>query len=764
MEQTVRMLNAANITYALECGSLLGAYRHGGPLACDGDMDIVFPVWLNDLVKCSDGPGTTLCGLERGDYIKPAMIWLRERIPSVSISPRHFGGFRANFAGIGVDWIVSINDFHDDALCICAFGSTTAICVQGAEMRLRKIYGPSFMTPDSHCHDHKMKPRGEKPVKHPVKPAKPLHGVIDVSAVQTGLSKNSAFVRKEYTLTVPHKLTFNAQLHTVAQDGGNHDPRWVSHDTRARKSDAHVEDINVTAIVARKDDHNPFFMFSLVYNVWCMSKSVIRVVFLDECIPSNMTSMWDLVFPGIEQVCISSLAGTTSAFSPALIGVSEYAGDLMQNLNHNNWVAPRNKRLRQFTQMVKERAERAERAERHMARIIVSRRHTNQRKLGRIWVNEAECAKELRAEPVVYEDHSLVDQIQISAGAQTMIGMHGAGLVHALWLEPGSTLLEIFPKNKRRWGYRNIANMLGLRYIEYRGGRDTTAGKVVPMSWCSSSNGDHAHRVLDAVHINHEVDVYALRHAEYQGIVDEFHVFEGSVTQRGELKNSTIRDVLPPGVHYHSIPKPPNYEACRSGSWSCENHDRAYIADTMARLVGPNDVFITSDVDEVASAGCLRDAIQIKNGCMSLNTPVWKYSFNWKDPRSPNWHTLKVCSGVDTKTVISKHRYGLDGNAQTSRYPSHPGICGWHMSTFGTINEIQRKVLSIIEGVGRHYDDRETLRRVNAGISLVKKTRRYIYSIPTTLPRIAALRPEWFRERFMRWPGPRGKTLDTFEK
>ena len=156
MEETVRMLNAANITYALECGSLLGAYRHGGPLACDGDMDIVFPVWLNDLANCSDGPGATLCGLQRGDYIKPAMIWLRERIPSVSISPRNFGGFRAHFAGIGVDWIVSINDFHDDALCVCAFGSTTAICVQGADRRLRKLYGPSFMTPDSRCHDKKI--------------------------------------------------------------------------------------------------------------------------------------------------------------------------------------------------------------------------------------------------------------------------------------------------------------------------------------------------------------------------------------------------------------------------------------------------------------------------------------------------------------------------------------------------------------------------------------------------------------------------------
>ena len=99
MEETVRILNAANITYALTDGSLLGAYRHGGPLPCDGDMDIVFPVWLNGMSKCSDGPGETLCGHPRNYYIKPAMEWLRQRIPSVSISPRRWGGFRATFAG-----------------------------------------------------------------------------------------------------------------------------------------------------------------------------------------------------------------------------------------------------------------------------------------------------------------------------------------------------------------------------------------------------------------------------------------------------------------------------------------------------------------------------------------------------------------------------------------------------------------------------------------------------------------------------------------
>ena len=260
----------------------------------------------------------------------------------------------------------------------------------------------------------------------------------------------------------------------------------------------------------------------------------------------------------------------------------------------------------------------------------------------------------MHAKPVVYENLDFENQISLSMGAKTMIGMHGAGLVHALWLKPGSTLIEIFPKNKRRWGYRNIANMLGLQYVEYRGGEDTLNGKIVPLKWCSSHA---ASRVFDAVHINHEIDIYMLRHKEYEGIVDQFHVFEGSITQRGELKHSSIRNLLPADVYYHVIPKPKDYEKCRTGSWKCELHDRAYVAKIMAQLVGPNDIFITSDADEVASAACLREAVSTTDGtCTSLITPTWKFSFNWKDTRAHDWKTLKVCKNVDTKVVISQHR------------------------------------------------------------------------------------------------------------
>ena len=565
---------------------------------------------------------------------------------------------------------------------------------------------------------------------------------VTPKVVSHGIHPNQAFTQRGFRLDVPRNVRFRRPLADQAQDGGGHDGRWVGAAALKRGPTQNYTRSGVTAIVARKDEHNPFFMLSLVYNVWCAARHVDRVVFLDECLPTEMDDLWGIVFPGIQTICIAELAGQSRVYERALVGMSETNGDLMRHLNDDAWVEPRNARLAEFVSQMRGNA-------RGSRRIIVSRRHTSKRRLDRIWKNEAEIAEAIGATPVVFEGLDMKEQIRVSAETSLMIGMHGAGLVHALWMREGSTLVEIFPKKQRRWGYRNIANMLGLRYIEYRGGRDTREGKVVPVIPFKRILG---HRVIDAVHINHEVDIYALRHAEYQGIVNEFHVFEGSVTHRGILKNTTIRGDLPPGVHYHRIPKPSNYKSCVGGNRKCERYERGYVSETMAKIVGPTDVFITSDADEVASAECLRDAVQIKNDCVSLNTPVWKYSFNWKDTKASGWRTLKVCSGVDTKTIILKHRYGLDGYAHTSRYTTHPGICGWHLSTFGTIQEIQRKALSIPDGVGRYHDDGDTLRRVDLGISLFSETRRYTREQPTMLPRIAAQRPNWFRERFLRWP------------
>jgi len=163
-ENTVRALNEAGVIYFLTDGALIGAYRHGGPVPCDGDMDIVFPVWLNGIATCEDAATPvlrgyekndesllTLCGKTREEYVSEGAAWLRKHVPNIhSIAPREFGGLRVNFAGIGVDWIVSILDqsyLHKGPICRCLFGSTEALCIEDSLWLIKSIYGENVLTP-----------------------------------------------------------------------------------------------------------------------------------------------------------------------------------------------------------------------------------------------------------------------------------------------------------------------------------------------------------------------------------------------------------------------------------------------------------------------------------------------------------------------------------------------------------------------------------------------------------------------------------------
>ena len=113
------MLNQRRITYFLLEGTLIGAYRHGGPLPCDGDMDIVFPVWLNGIAVCSDAAGKlpilrgdesveealTLCNKTRREYVLDVQTWLQRRFPLAGSAAQvmDWGGIRLTFAGNSLD-------------------------------------------------------------------------------------------------------------------------------------------------------------------------------------------------------------------------------------------------------------------------------------------------------------------------------------------------------------------------------------------------------------------------------------------------------------------------------------------------------------------------------------------------------------------------------------------------------------------------------------------------------------------------------------
>lgn len=182
----VRLLNEMGIVFWLNHGSLLGAYRHGGGIPGDADMDIVIPVWLNEMFGeevCDDartalGPtlrrknvdfadtirshasemnGLTLCGRTRTEWLGIAPYYLlmkrqkcRTCQGTYAINARPYGGFRMIVDSLGVDVVVSIltqDTFFNGPLCQCDWQSETAVCFENSDVILRNEYG-NFMTPN----------------------------------------------------------------------------------------------------------------------------------------------------------------------------------------------------------------------------------------------------------------------------------------------------------------------------------------------------------------------------------------------------------------------------------------------------------------------------------------------------------------------------------------------------------------------------------------------------------------------------------------
>jgi hypothetical protein len=57
------------------------------------------------------------------------------------------------------------------------------------------------------------------------------------------------------------------------------------------------------------------------------------------------------------------------------------------------------------------------------------------------------------------------DQLKISASSDIMIGPHGAGLTHVLFMKPQSVLIELIPNAWADPGYRNLALFSGKVYL-----------------------------------------------------------------------------------------------------------------------------------------------------------------------------------------------------------------------------------------------------------------------------------------------------------
>lgn len=262
-------------------------------------------------------------------------------------------------------------------------------------------------------------------------------------------------------------------------------------------NDSNVEVFEQPVIlIARRDDHNPFFQISYALNAWTMVQALgwdlthTRVLHFDAGYPSPIDALHQKLFSGDRPlVNAHELMGKQLYFkNKVLIAPFELSGPMMQHLDDTE-PCFESELVRKFRDLAFASQgvtadvidERAIVKQRPFKVTIITRRPYDGRKLQRVWLNEDEIMDKMRAEytglDVEFEsiDYVLLkldEQMLTTIDSDMIIGMHGAGMVNVMWTRPETTVVEIFPKERYRWGYRNLCQFLGCGWHEFRGGQD----------------------------------------------------------------------------------------------------------------------------------------------------------------------------------------------------------------------------------------------------------------------------------------------------
>ena len=66
---------------------------------------------------------------------------------------------------------------------------------------------------------------------------------------------------------------------------------------------------------------------------------------------------------------------------------------------------------------------------------------------------------------VDFANHSFAEQLSLVRRTDILVGVHGAGLTHGMFLTPGSAMVEIIPPGFQHKGFRNLAKLLDHLYF-----------------------------------------------------------------------------------------------------------------------------------------------------------------------------------------------------------------------------------------------------------------------------------------------------------
>jgi hypothetical protein len=237
-------------------------------------------------------------------------------------------------------------------------------------------------------------------------------------------------------------------------------------------------------ITSRYDDHNPFFHLSLLMNAWSirnrLSFNHTTVMVLGEKIVQNLDNLWSSLFRA--NVLYTEDLPDKFFVKRAWFVRSEYRSPIMRELDSTYLSC--NRRSNMIKSFFSDAVNALSASNKMQEQITFIKREFykvkgKSRQIGRRLLNEDKIIEatqnlfpDIKINQVLMENLSQREQVAIMQKSKVVIGMHGAGMVNVGFMHPGATVIEIFPKFKRRYGYRNLCAYLGIKYHEYRGGID----------------------------------------------------------------------------------------------------------------------------------------------------------------------------------------------------------------------------------------------------------------------------------------------------
>tara|TARA_B100000482_G_scaffold191226_2_gene175942 strand:+ start:729 stop:1847 length:1119 start_codon:yes stop_codon:yes gene_type:complete len=272
-------------------------------------------------------------------------------------------------------------------------------------------------------------------------------------------------------------------------DGFKRFPSHLSIQPRLWSKENSIENVIIfkkAIITSRYDDHNPFFQLSLLLNAWIShghigSNSTIMV--FGEKIVQNIDILWERVFGG--KIMYTSDLPKRFRVNEAWFIRSEYVGPMMQHLNDFQPCRKSKMIVDFFDHCCKAMSVIPVQSVLPIITFIRRKKYAVRKRMRiitRILMNEEYIIDETQrllshyeVRGLYMEDLTQQLQIQKMRESRVVIGMHGAGMVNVAFMKPDvSNVIEIFPQNKRRYGYRNLCQYLKINYMEFRKGRDTT--------------------------------------------------------------------------------------------------------------------------------------------------------------------------------------------------------------------------------------------------------------------------------------------------